>query len=54
VAAAVVGAVAVTWLAIRKVGGIGGDVLGAIEQVAECLCLVVLVGIAAHHAPWWA
>lgn len=29
-------------LARRKVGGISGDVLGATEQVAEILCLVVL------------
>ncbi|MBU6317554.1 MAG: adenosylcobinamide-GDP ribazoletransferase, partial [Acidobacteria bacterium] len=29
-------------LARRKIGGISGDVLGATEQVAEMLCLVVL------------
>jgi adenosylcobinamide-GDP ribazoletransferase len=29
-------------LARRKISGISGDVLGATEQVAECLCLVVL------------
>lgn len=29
-------------LARRKIGGISGDVLGATEQVAECLCFVVL------------
>ena len=29
-------------LARRKIGGISGDVLGATEQVAEILCLVVL------------
>lgn len=33
-------------LARRKIGGISGDVLGATEQVAECLCLVVLSGLA--------
>jgi len=32
-------------LARRKIGGISGDVLGATEQVAECLCLVVLSGV---------
>ena len=42
-----VGAVAVAvlgtgLLARRKIGGISGDVLGATEQVAEILCLVVL------------
>lgn len=36
-AVAVVGA-----LARRKIGGISGDVLGAVEQVAECMCFVVL------------
>jgi adenosylcobinamide-GDP ribazoletransferase len=40
-------------LAKRKIGGISGDVLGACEQVAECLCLVVLTGLASHHALWW-
>lgn len=54
VAAAAVGAVAVGALAVRKLGGIGGDVLGACEQVVECLCLVVLSGLARHHGVWWA
>ena len=40
-------------LARRKIGGISGDVLGATEQVAECLCLVVLTGLAMHHSLWW-
>lgn len=40
-------------LAKRKIGGISGDVLGACEQVAECLCLVVLTGLASRHALWW-
>ena len=35
-------------LARRKIGGISGDVLGATEQVAECLCLVMLSGLALH------
>jgi adenosylcobinamide-GDP ribazoletransferase len=48
IAAAVVGA-----LAVRKIGGITGDVLGAIEQVGECLVLVVISGLAARHAIWW-
>ncbi len=34
---------------MRKIGGISGDVLGTCEQVAECLCLVVLTGLATHH-----
>ncbi len=40
--AALVAVVATGTLARRKIGGISGDVLGATEQVAEILCLVVL------------
>ncbi len=53
-AAAAVAAGAVTWLGWRALGGITGDVLGAIEQVAECLVLVVATGLARHHDVWWA
>jgi len=52
-AAAVVAAGAVGLLARRKIGGISGDVLGAAEQVAECLCLVVLSGLSVRHQLWW-
>lgn len=45
---------AVGWLARRKIGGITGDVLGAIEQVGEALALVVVAGLAARHVVWWA
>jgi len=45
-AAAIVAAVGTGLLARRKIGGISGDVLGAAEQVAECLCLVVAVSLA--------
>jgi adenosylcobinamide-GDP ribazoletransferase len=41
--------VAIRWLALRKIGGISGDVLGTCEQIAECLCLVVLAGLASHY-----
>ena len=51
--AALVAAAATGTLARRKIGGISGDALGAAEQVAECLCLVVLSGLAAHHHLWW-
>jgi adenosylcobinamide-GDP ribazoletransferase len=44
--AALVAVLATGTLARRKIGGISGDVLGATEQVAECLCLVVLTGLA--------
>jgi adenosylcobinamide-GDP ribazoletransferase len=45
-AAAFVAVAAVGALARHKIGGISGDVLGATEQVAECLCLVVISGLA--------
>jgi adenosylcobinamide-GDP ribazoletransferase len=48
--AAVGGAVLVGLLAHRKIGGVSGDVLGACEQVVECLALVVISGLATHHA----
>lgn len=51
--AALVAAGAVSWLAMRKIGGITGDALGAIEQVGECLVLVVAVALAREHDLWW-
>jgi adenosylcobinamide-GDP ribazoletransferase len=51
--AAAVGAAAVAALAWRALGGVTGDVLGAVEQVAECLVLVVVTGLAAHSTLWW-
>jgi adenosylcobinamide-GDP ribazoletransferase len=46
--------VAVVALAYRKIGGHTGDVLGAVEQVAEGAVLVVVAGVAqAGHLPWW-
>lgn len=52
-AAALVAAAAVTVLARRKIGGVSGDVLGATEQVAECLALIVMVALSAKHPLWW-
>lgn len=52
--AALVGTTAVVVLAVRKIGGLAGDVLGAVEQVVECLVLVVATGLAARHPVWWA
>ena len=37
----------------RALGGVTGDVLGAIEQVVECTTLVVVSGLALHHRIWW-
>lgn len=51
--AAAVGGGTIVWLARRKIGGVSGDVLGAIEQVAECLVLVVATGLAAEYDLWW-
>ena len=51
--AMLVSIVAVRWLALRKIGGISGDVLGTCEQIAECLCLVVLTGLATRSSLWW-
>ena len=48
-AVAVIAAGGTGLLARRKIGGISGDVLGAAEQVAECLCLVVLSALALHR-----
>ena len=53
VLAAVIGAVAVAVLARRAFGGITGDVLGAIEQVAECLVLVAITALATRYPIWW-
>ena len=51
--AVAVGVAVTGWLAIRKIGGLAGDVLGAIEQVVECLVLVVAAGLAARYDVWW-
>lgn len=52
-AAATVGTAMTVWLAVRKIGGVAGDVLGAVEQVVECLVLVVASGLAARYTLWW-
>jgi adenosylcobinamide-GDP ribazoletransferase len=51
--AAGLGAAVVTVVAVRAFGGISGDILGAVEQVGECLVLVVVTGLALHHDLWW-
>jgi adenosylcobinamide-GDP ribazoletransferase len=51
-AAAAAGAGAIATWATRRIGGTTGDVLGAAEQLAECLGLVVASGLAAHCALW--
>lgn len=51
--AAAAGTALTVALAVRKIGGLAGDVLGAVEQVVECAVLVVASGLAAHHELWW-
>lgn len=53
-AAALVAGGAMAMLSMRKIGGLVGDALGAIEQVVECAVLVTVTGLAARHAVWWA
>jgi adenosylcobinamide-GDP ribazoletransferase len=53
-ASVVFGAVLVTLVAKRSFGGISGDILGAVEQVGECLVLIVVSGLALRHQIWWA
>ncbi len=50
---AAVGAFAITVVARRAFEGVSGDVLGAVEQVGECVVLVVATGLAARHPLWW-
>ncbi len=50
---AAVPAGAVIALARRRIGGLSGDVLGAIEQVAEIAVLITVVALAGHHELWW-
>lgn len=52
--ASIVAIGAVGLLAMRKIDGIAGDVLGAIEQVTECAVLVTLVALANNSSLWWA
>lgn len=51
--AATLGAAAIIRLAHRAFDGVSGDLLGAVEQVGECLVLVVVSALALHHHPWW-
>jgi adenosylcobinamide-GDP ribazoletransferase len=43
-------------VAVRRIGGITGDALGAAEQLAETLVLLFGAAVVAHHGaglPWW-
>lgn len=53
-AAALLALLVVGRLAVVKIGGLAGDVLGAVEQVAEAGVLVTLAAlVGAGHGPWW-
>lgn len=53
VAVAVVAATGLTVVAIRALGGVNGDVAGAVEQVAEIAGLLVASALATRHGLWW-
>jgi adenosylcobinamide-GDP ribazoletransferase len=52
-AAAIAGGV-MGWIAWRSLGGVTGDILGAIEQVVEIAVLLVVVAIGSRLRPYWA
>lgn len=53
VAGSLVAGSSVAWLTKRKLGGITGDVLGAAEQVVECVVLATATGLAIRSSLWW-
>jgi adenosylcobinamide-GDP ribazoletransferase len=52
---AAIGAASVGALAMRRIGAVNGDVLGAAEQVVEMLLLLLAAGLAHVVSPvaWW-
>jgi cobalamin synthase len=42
----------VIW-ATKKIGGISGDILGAIEQVGEIVVFVVFAAMVTTYPIWW-
>jgi adenosylcobinamide-GDP ribazoletransferase len=54
VIAVIIAPVTVVMLIARnKIGGLSGDVLGTIEQVAEIAVLVCIAALAQHHELWY-
>ena len=53
VAVGLVVAAALAFVAVRALGGMTGDVAGAIEQVVEIAVLLAASALAAHHGLWW-
>jgi adenosylcobinamide-GDP ribazoletransferase len=39
-------------LALAKIGGFTGDVLGAVQQLSE-IAVLLLIAAALPHVPWW-
>lgn len=54
VVAVTVGALVVRHIAVVAFEGVSGDLLGAAEQIGECLVLIVVSGLAMRHGLWWA
>ena len=52
-AAGLVVAAAIAIVATRTLGGITGDVAGAVEQAVELAALLTASALAAHHHLWW-
>ncbi len=55
-AAVALAVAAVGWLAVRKIGGVTGDVISGMQQIAELAALaagVALVHTFAIDLPWW-
>lgn len=51
--ACAIAAAVIRVIAKRKIGGITGDVLGATQQICECVSLTLFAGVATHHWPNW-
>lgn len=48
------GVIGVRWASLRRIGGMTGDVLGAVEQISEMLALGFVAALAWHGwTPWW-
>jgi adenosylcobinamide-GDP ribazoletransferase len=51
---AVIGAGGVALVSVRRIGGITGDVLGAVQQAVEILVLLLgAAAVAGGWVPWW-
>jgi adenosylcobinamide-GDP ribazoletransferase len=40
-------------VARRALGGVNGDVLGAVEQLGECATIVAITALGTRHPIWW-